>query len=304
MASPGLQADNIAFLSATRHPRTAEATPSPKAPPDPDDQNMKKLLAGRNAYEELLRAAHTSPRPSTTTHPFYHLDESEQQAHTWEKLQPMRNCTDGLLSSEASVFQDIEISLKDVMLYIAHSMRVFEEFKGLTANGKKAASTLNELLTKEKWFWCGKRPCTFSGESFTKRVEAALLKLDVEEMEVTGEGDETGTRVVGGVVDLIDGRIKAQLKHAIQDQTWLKDPDNTAALEKQQEVKAKRDQITAKVVEKSAGAGAKSERRSSVGGDEELEDRKVAAVLTAEAKRLKEQRQALKQRKKERTRKV
>jgi hypothetical protein len=41
--------------------RTAEATPSPTAPPDPDDENMKKLLAGHSAYEELPRAAHASP---------------------------------------------------------------------------------------------------------------------------------------------------------------------------------------------------------------------------------------------------
>ena len=46
------------------------------------------------------------------------------------------------------------------------------------------------------------------------------------------------------------------------------------------------------------------ELQKMVNMQKELEDRKVAAALTAEAKRLKEQRQALKQRKKERTRKV
>jgi hypothetical protein len=46
------------------------------------------------------------------------------------------------------------------------------------------------------------------------------------------------------------------------------------------------------------------ELQKTVNMQKELEDRKVAADLTAEAKRLKEQRQALKQRKKERTRKV
>jgi hypothetical protein len=46
------------------------------------------------------------------------------------------------------------------------------------------------------------------------------------------------------------------------------------------------------------------ELQKMVNMQKELEDRKVAAALNAEAKRLKEERQALKQRKKERTRKV
>eukprot|EP01046_Picozoa_sp_COSAG06_P095180 COSAG06_NODE_41310_length_392_cov_2.174061_1_plen_87_part_00 len=46
------------------------------------------------------------------------------------------------------------------------------------------------------------------------------------------------------------------------------------------------------------------ELQKMVNMQKELEDRKVAAALNVEAKRLKEERQALKQRKKERTRKV
>ena len=46
------------------------------------------------------------------------------------------------------------------------------------------------------------------------------------------------------------------------------------------------------------------ELQKTVNMQKELEDRKVSAALTATAKRLKEERQALKQRKKERTRKV
>ena len=258
-----------------------------------DEEELKRLHGAsrtKNICRELLRAALIAKRPSTTPHPVYDLlDEPDENA--WSQLPQLRTITNARFSS-ASLFQNVEISLKDTMIFLAHNFKVFEEYGKLGTNSNLAVDCLNELIAEEQWFFAGKRPPILSDESFRSNVKTLVLTPDPEENEETGKGDEAGNVQRGSVVDLIDGRVKAQLRAAISEERWLKDPEREAVLKKVAEQRSTMDKIVEKAKEIDVAAKSKQDsesdespdsKRLSLGGLTTTQAENHSTVMSAHA---------------------